>query len=76
MLGVVAALNRGRRLDYLVMLLAILGVSIPNFIVASLLQYFLAFKLGWLPSTGWEGFSYTILPSIELNCRVFKIYES
>lgn len=75
MLGVVAALNRGRRLDYLVMLLAILGVSIPNFIVASLLQYFLAFKLGWLPSTGWEGFSYTILPSIALSFSLIAEYS-
>ena len=74
-LGVVAALNRGRRLDYLVMLLAILGVSIPNFIVASLLQYFLAFKLGWLPSTGWEGFSYTILPSIALSFSLIAEYS-
>lgn len=75
MLGVVAALNRGRRLDYLVMLLAILGVSIPNFIVASLLQYFLAFKLGWLPSTGWEGFSYTVLPSIALSFSLIAEYS-
>lgn len=74
-LGVVAALNRGRRLDYLVMLIAILGVSIPNFIVASLLQYFLAFKLGWFPSTGWEGFSYTILPSIALSFSLIAEYS-
>ena len=43
-LGVVAALHRGRALDYAVMLLAILGVSIPNFVLASLFQYFLAVR--------------------------------
>ena len=55
-LGVVAALHRGRGLDYAVMLLAILGVSVPNFVLASLFQYFLAVRLGWFPVTGWGGF--------------------
>lgn len=65
-LGMIAALNRGKTLDYMVMFIAIIGVSIPSFVIASLLQYFLSIKLGWFPTTGWEGFSYSILPSLAL----------
>ncbi|WP_299301940.1 ABC transporter permease [uncultured Fretibacterium sp.] len=66
-LGVVAALHRGRALDYAVMLLAILGVSIPNFVLASLFQYFLAVRLGWFPVTGWGGFAHVVLPALALS---------
>lgn len=66
-LGIIAALNRGKWPDYLVMFIAILGISIPNFVVASLLQYSFAIKRGLLPITGWEGFKYTILPSLALS---------
>ena len=66
-LGLLAALNRGKWPDYLVMFIAILGVSIPNFVIASLLQYYLAIKNGILPVTGWGGFKYTILPTLALS---------
>lgn len=66
-LGLLAALNRGKWPDYLVMFIAILGVSIPNFVIASLLQYYLAIKSGILPVTGWGGFKYTILPTLALS---------
>ena len=39
-LGVLAAFNRGKWPDYIVMFIAILGVSVPSFVMASLLQYF------------------------------------
>lgn len=66
-LGLLAGLNRGRRVDHLVTVIAILGVSIPSFILASLFQYYFAIKLNWFPIIGWEGFRYTILPSIALS---------
>lgn len=65
-LGIVAALKREKWPDYLVMFIAILGISVPNFVVASLLQYYFAIKWNLLPVTGWEGFRYTILPSLAL----------
>ncbi|OWZ83693.1 ABC transporter permease [Natranaerobius trueperi] len=65
-LGVIAAINRGNWPDYFVMFIAILGISIPSFVVASVLQYFFAIRWGVLPTTGWGGFEYTILPSIAL----------
>jgi len=66
-LGIMAALNRGKIWDYLVMFIAVIGISIPNFVIASIFQYLLSIKLGWFPTTGWEGFSYTILPSLALS---------
>lgn len=66
-LGLLAALYRGRWPDYFVMFIAILGVSIPNFVIASLLQYSLAIKRGLLPVTGWGSFKYTILPTLALS---------
>jgi oligopeptide transport system permease protein len=35
------------------MIASILGVSVPGFIVASLLQYVFSYRLGWLPAAGW-----------------------
>ncbi len=66
-LGILSALNRGKFTDYLVMFIAIFGISIPNFVIASLLQYFLSIKLGWFPTTGWGSFAHTILPSLALS---------
>ncbi|NLL37808.1 MAG: ABC transporter permease [Fretibacterium sp.] len=66
-LGLVAALHRGRFLDYAVMLLAILGVSVPNFVLASLLQYFFSIRLGWFPVTGWGELAHIVLPALALS---------
>jgi oligopeptide transport system permease protein len=46
--GIIAALNRGKFFDYFVIILAVLGVSVPNFVFATMFQYFLGFKLGEL----------------------------
>ncbi|MBZ9636393.1 ABC transporter permease [Clostridium sp. FP1] len=73
-LGIIAAFNRGRWPDYLVMFIAILGISIPSFVMAALLQYFFTVKNMWLPTTGWGGFEYTILPSIALSFSSIATY--
>jgi len=64
--GILAAFNRNRWPDYVIMFLAILGVSIPSFVTASLLQYQFTVKHMLLPTTGWGKFSNTILPTIAL----------
>lgn len=51
-LGVISALKQNKKLDYFVMFMATLGVTIPNFVVATLILYFFAGKLGWIPSFG------------------------
>jgi Binding-protein-dependent transport system inner membrane component. len=73
LLGIVAAVKRGTHWDTMSMLLAIIGVSVPGFIVGSLLQYLFALKLTqwtgirFFPNTGWDGFASKILPSFALS---------
>jgi oligopeptide transport system permease protein len=52
-LGIASAMARRTAWDGALMLLAILGVSVPSFILAGVLQYAVSFKLGWLPAAGW-----------------------
>lgn len=65
-LGVVAAWKHNSGIDYFTMVLAVLGVSVPNFVAAALLQYFVGLKWGILPVAFWESWKYSILPSIAL----------
>lgn len=66
-LGVSAALLHHHWLRYPVMLIAIVGISVPDFIMGSILQYSVAFKGGWLPVAGWGGMKYSILPALALS---------
>jgi oligopeptide transport system permease protein len=66
-LGVIAALNKNRWPDYLVMFIAILGVTIPVFVLASLFQYLASVKLGWLPPSGWGQPKHLVLPVVVLS---------
>ncbi|WBW99382.1 ABC transporter permease [Oceanirhabdus sp. W0125-5] len=66
-LGIIAGFNRNKGPDYVVMFVAILGISVPSFVIASLLQYFFTVKFNLLPTIGWGAFKYTILPSIALS---------
>ncbi|UFJ42864.1 ABC transporter permease [Brevibacillus humidisoli] len=65
-LGVIAALRHNKWQDYSAMVIAVLGLSVPNFILASFYQYIFSIKLGWFPIAQWEGFEYTVLPSFAL----------
>jgi oligopeptide transport system permease protein len=66
-LGIVSALNRGKWLDYACIIIAIIGVSLPDFIMGYLLQFLFGLKLKVLPIAQWKGFTYTILPTIALS---------
>jgi oligopeptide transport system permease protein len=65
-LGSIAALNHLKWQDHLMMVIAVIGISVPSFILASFLQYFLAMKLDLLPVARWGDFSQTIMPAISL----------
>ena len=52
-LGSYAALHQNEMSDYSVMAIAMVGITIPNFVMAPLLQLFLGVELGWLPVGGW-----------------------
>lgn len=64
-LGVIAAVNQNRWQDSLCMILALIGVSMPNFWLALLLVILFAVKLQWLPALGIGGVKYYILPAIS-----------
>jgi oligopeptide transport system permease protein len=54
LIGITAALRQNTALDYSTMGFAMLGVSIPNFVVAPLLILLFAVYAGWLPAGGWD----------------------
>lgn len=65
--GVAAAVKKNGILDHLFMGVSLLGVSLPVFMAAMVLQYLLAYKLHWFPISGvddWRGY---VLPAIALG---------
>ena len=76
-LGTVAAIKRGKAIDTVCMFIALVGVSVPSFIIASLLQYFLGLQLttalkgagmsAMFAATGWEAPNSKILPVLALG---------
>lgn len=65
-LGIVAAYRHNSGIDYFTMVLSVLGVSIPNFVVAALLQYYLGLKWHIFPVAYWETYANSILPTLSL----------
>lgn len=63
-LGVIAAVYRNGLGDRIAMLIALLGVSIPQFWLGLMLVLLFSVKLGWLPAQGVDTFSHYILPSV------------
>jgi oligopeptide transport system permease protein len=69
-LGIISALKHNSIFDYGSVTVAVIGMSIPSFVFAALLQYYVGVKLEWLPVALWEGYSSTILPSFALSVTV------
>ncbi|MFO7173083.1 MAG: ABC transporter permease [Bacillota bacterium] len=65
-LGVLAAVRRHTWVDYLLTVLALLGVSMPSFWFGILLMHLFALKLRWLPPSGAETWRHLILPSVTI----------
>lgn len=70
LLGVISALKHNTIIDYAATTIAVLGISIPSFVFAGLLQYFVGVQWQWLPVASWEGFEYTIMPTLALSVFV------
>ena len=64
--GALAALHQNKWQDYATMLLATAGVSVPSFVLATVLVYVLAIQLGLLPAAMWGGVEYVIMPALAL----------
>ncbi|WP_284638742.1 ABC transporter permease [Paenibacillus silviterrae] len=72
-LGIIAALNHNKGADIAAMFTAVIGVSIPSFVLGPLLSYFVGVKLGWLPPGMWTGPEHRILPAIALSFGTIAI---
>ena len=66
-LGIVAALNRNRWPDTTVMLIATIGVAIPSYVIATVMLYVFALRLGWVPTFGLDDWRGYILPVFALS---------
>lgn len=66
LLGILAAFNQGKLIDRLVMIIATVGISVPGFVLASLLLLFVGLKLDLLPVTGLTSWKHYILPALSL----------
>ena len=65
--GVVAAVRQNKLLDRMFMGCALMGVSMPVFMTALILQYVFAFKLKWFPVSGYDSWKAMVLPAIALG---------
>ncbi len=72
-LGIIAAVKPQSGFDAGAMVFAVLGVSIPNFVMGPLLILVFSFWLGWFPVSGKEGFSSLILPALTLGTAMSAI---
>jgi oligopeptide transport system permease protein len=70
LLGTIAGLNRGKLVDNAAIIVAVLGVSVPSFVMGGFLSYFVGVKLQWLPTGLWESYESSILPSLALSFGV------
>ena len=66
-LGIIAALNHNRWPDSICMVLATLGVTIPSFVLATVLMYIFGIKYQILPITGLDNWKNYILPVLALS---------
>ena len=70
-LGMLAALKQNSWIDYLTMSGAVIGISVPLFVIGPILMYFLAMRWGLLPTSGWITGRYgavtLIMPALTLS---------
>lgn len=67
LIGIAAAMRQNTAVDYSLMGVAMLGISIPNFVVAPLLILLVAVYAGWLPAGGWDwSVQRMVLPVVTL----------
>jgi len=73
--GIVSALNRNSWADYTAMSVAVVGISVPLFVVGPVLMLIFAMILKWLPTSGWitgkAGLKTLIMPAITLSFPYF-----
>jgi oligopeptide transport system permease protein len=73
--GTLAALKQNSRLDYASMALAMLGISVPNFVIGPLLVLLFSLTLYWLPPARWGGIlSWNIILPVLTLSAIYMAY--
>lgn len=70
LLGTIAALRQGTFTDYGAVIIAVLGISVPSFLLAVLLQFVFAMELKWLPVAYWETPLHHVMPVMALAAGI------
>lgn len=65
-LGSIAAYNRGNKLDSFLRIVTTLGISVPGFVVATVLLVIFSVKLKWLPAIGLKGWTSYLMPCFSM----------
>jgi ABC-type dipeptide/oligopeptide/nickel transport system permease component len=73
-LGMIAALRHNTTVDYSAMFVSNIFHAVPNFLIATLLIYYVALKWGWVPTSGWTSWKHKILPSIALGFAPMALF--
>ncbi|NLJ45617.1 MAG: ABC transporter permease subunit [Treponema sp.] len=72
--GIISALKQNKWPDYTAMSMAVVGISVPLFVIGPVLQLFLAIRLKWFPPGQWlddHGLKAIILPAVTLAFPYF-----
>ncbi|MGP1577029.1 MAG: oligopeptide ABC transporter permease OppB [Treponema sp.] len=73
--GLISAVKQNSIGDYVAMSIAVIGISVPLFVVGPLLMFIFAVKLKWLPTSGWingrQGLKTIIMPALTLSLPYF-----
>ncbi|GAB1482636.1 hypothetical protein MASR2M78_14520 [Treponema sp.] len=73
--GITSALRQNKWPDYIAMSVAVIGISVPLFVIGPIFQLIFAMKLGWLPTSGWinsqAGLKTLVLPMATLAFPYF-----
>jgi ABC-type dipeptide/oligopeptide/nickel transport system permease component len=72
-LGVIAGKNRGTWIDNLLSVIALVGISLPSFVIGPMLVFLFAVKLGWLAPSGRFEWNDIILPAFTLGAALSAI---
>ena len=71
--GILASLYRGKPVDYIFVFVAIIGVSVPSMVLATLFRQYLGLKWGFFPVARWGTFAHSVLPTLALSVSVIAL---
>jgi len=71
--GITAAINHSKWKDNVTMIVALFGISIPDFWIGLMLSIIFSLKLRWLPASGFYGAKYLILPVVTCSFNTMGI---